>query len=141
MGTRDLTIVGLGQSELDTIAADVATELGRILGPDPEPEKGFYYRSDHFSFAKVGIPAFYADPGVEYLDKPTDYGIGKRTEYTTNDYHKVSDEVKPDWDLSGALEDLTFLFHMGARLASSEAWPAWSASSEFAAIRELQRPQ
>ena len=139
--TRDLTIVGLGQSELDTIAADVATELGRILGPDPEPEKGFYYRSDHFSFAKVGIPAFYADPGVEYLDKPTDYGIGKRTEYTTNDYHKVSDEVKPDWDLSGALEDLTFLFHMGARLASSEAWPAWSASSEFAAIRELQRPQ
>ena len=138
--TRDMTIVGMGQSELDDVAADVAARLGRTLDPDPEPEKGFYYRSDHFSFAKAGIPAFYADPGVEYIDKPEGYGIEKRTEYTANDYHKVSDEVKPDWDLSGALEDLTFMYHMGARLAAGDEWPAWSETSEFRAIREAQRP-
>ena len=139
--TRDVTIVGMGQSELDDVAAEVAARLGRTLAPDPEPEKGFYYRSDHFSFARAGIPAFYADPGVEYLDKPEGYGLEKRTEYTANDYHKVSDEVKPDWDLSGALEDLTFLYHVGARLAAGGAWPAWSETSEFRATREAQRPR
>ena len=139
--TRDMTIVGMGQSELDDVAADVAARLGRTLAPDPEPEKGFYYRSDHFSFARAGIPAFYGDPGVEYIDKPEGYGIEKRTEYTVNDYHQVSDEVKPDWDLSGALEDLTFMYHMGAQLAAGDEWPAWSETSEFRAIREAQRPQ
>ena len=134
--TRDLTIVGMGQSGLDQLASEVAGRLGRTLSPDPEPEKGFYYRSDHFSFAKVGIPAFYADPGVEYLDKPEGYGMEKRQQYTAEDYHKVSDEVKPDWDLSGAVEDLTFLYHLGGRLAFSEEWPLWSATSEFRAIRE-----
>ncbi len=137
--TRDLTIVGMGQSELDAVAAETAAALGRVLAPDPEPEKGFYYRSDHFSFAKAGIPAFYADPGVEYLDKPPGYGIEKRAEYTANDYHAVSDEVKPDWDLSGAAEDLTFMYRMGARLAAGDDWPAWSGTSEFRAVREAQR--
>ena len=136
--TRDMTIVGMGQSELDQVAAEVGERLGRTLSPDPEPEKGFYYRSDHFSFAKVGIPAFYADPGVEYLDKPEGYGIEKREEYTAEDYHKVSDEVKPDWDLSGAVEDLTLMYHMGGRLAFGDEWPTWSATSEFRAIREAQ---
>ena len=139
--TRDLTIVGMGQSGLDAVAAETAASLGRALAPDPEPEKGFYYRSDHFSFAKAGIPAFYADPGVEYLDKPPGYGIEKRAEYTANDYHAVSDEVKPDWDLSGAVEDLNFLYRMGARLAAGSDWPAWSETSEFRAVREAQRPQ
>ena len=136
--TRDLTIVGMGQSELDRFAGDVGSRLGRTLTPDPEPEKGFYYRSDHFSFAKIGIPAFYADPGIEYLDKPEGYGIAKREEYTANDYHKVSDEVKPDWDLSGAVEDLTFMYELGAALAASDEWPKWNPISEFRAIRERQ---
>ena len=139
--TRDLTIVGLGQSELDDVAADIAAELGRTLAPDPEPEKGFYYRSDHFAFARAGIPAFYGDPGVEYIDKPEGYGLQKRDEYTTNDYHKVSDEVKPDWDMAGAVEDLAFFYRMGRRLADGEEWPAWSETSEFRALRETQRPQ
>ena len=138
--TRDLTIVGMGQSGLDAVAGEIAAELGRVLNPDPEPEKGFYYRSDHFSFARAGIPAFYADPGVDYLDKPPGYGLEKREEYTANDYHAVSDEVKPDWDLSGALDDLAFMYRMGARLAASDEWPEWSATSEFRAIRERQRP-
>ena len=138
--TRDMTIVGMGQSELDEYALAVAGRLGRTLNPDPEPEKGFYYRSDHFSFAKAGIPAFYADPGIEYLDKPDGYGIVKREEYTANDYHKVSDEVKPDWDLSGAVEDLTFMYELGSTLAESEEWPEWSPTSEFRAVRARQRP-
>ena len=136
--TRDLTIVGLGQSALDQVAAEVGDRLGRTLSPDPEPEKGFYYRSDHFSFAKAGIPAFYADPGVEYLDKPEGYGLEKRNQYTAADYHKTSDEVKPDWDLSGAVEDLTFLYHMGSQLAFGDGWPAWSKTSEFRSIRKAQ---
>ena len=137
--TSDLTVVGMGQSQLDDVAGEIARRFGRVLNPDPEPEKGFYYRSDHFSFAMVGIPAFYADPGVDYLDKPPGYGIEKREEYTANDYHAVSDEVKPDWDLAGALDDLTFMYHMGARLAAIDAWPEWSPTSEFRAIREQQR--
>ena len=139
--TGDLTIVGMGQSQLDEVAGEIAGRLGRVLNPDPEPEKGFYYRSDHFSFARAGIPAFYADPGVDYLDKPPGYGIAKREEYTANDYHAVSDEVKPDWDLSGALDDLTFMYHMGAWLAATDEWPEWSVTSEFRAIREQQRPR
>jgi Zn-dependent M28 family amino/carboxypeptidase len=138
--TRDMTVVGMGQSDLDDVASEVAARLGRVLNPDPEPEKGFYYRSDHFSFARVGVPAFYADPGVDYLDKPAGYGLEKRQEYTNNDYHAVSDEVKPDWDLTGALDDLTLMYQMGAALAASDDWPEWSATSEFRAIREQQRP-
>ena len=138
--TRDMTIVGMGQSELDRHAADVGARLGRTFNPDPEPEKGFYYRSDHFSFAKAGIPAFYADPGIEYLDKPAGYGIEKREAYTVNDYHAVSDEVKPDWDMAGAVEDLTFMYELGATLANSDVWPEWNPTSEFRAIRARQRP-
>ena len=137
--TRDLTVVGMGQSNLDRIADGVASRLGRTLNPDPEPEKGFYYRSDHFSFAKAGIPAFYADPGIDYLDKPDGYGIEKREQYTAQDYHKPSDEVKPDWDLSGAVEDLAFVYEMGRQIANSDSWPEWSQTSEFRAIREAQR--
>ena len=136
--TRDLTVVGLGQSELDQVAAEVARQQGRVLMPDPEPEKGFYYRSDHFSLAKVGIPAFYADPGVDFVGKPEGYGIEKREQYTAEDYHKVSDEVKDDWDLSGAVEDLSFFYRMGRRLATGTAWPTWSETSEFRAVREAQ---
>ena len=124
--TVDLTVVGMGQSELDRYASDAGDRLGRSLNPDPEPENGFYYRSVLFSFAKAGIPAFYADPGVAYLDKPEGYGIQKHEAYTANDYHAVSDEVKSDWDLSGAVEDLTFLYELGAALAASDDWPEWS---------------
>ena len=81
-----------------------------------------------------------ADGGVDYLDKPEGYGFQKREEYTANDYHAVSDEIKPDWDLSGAVEDLVFFYQFGVYLAGSDEWPAWSETSEFRAVRELQRP-
>jgi Zn-dependent M28 family amino/carboxypeptidase len=139
--TRDVVVVGYGNSTLDDILAQAAAEQGRVLAPDPESEKGFFYRSDHFEFAKKGVPALYTDSGTEFLDKPAGYGQSKREEYTANDYHKPSDEVKPDWDLSGAVEDLALMFNVGYRVAQSPTWPEWKPGTEFKAIREaMLRP-
>ncbi len=134
--TSDLVVVGLGASTLDDVAAEVAGEQGRTLKPDAEPEKGYYYRSDHFEFAKKGVPAFYSDAGVEFVGKDPSYGEQKRRDYTADDYHKVSDEVKPDWDLAGAVEDARLLFELGYRVAQNDQWPSWKEGSEFKAIRE-----
>lgn len=138
--TRDLTVVGLGQSELDDLAAEVAAGQGRVLRPDPEPEKGFYYRSDHFEFAKVGIPAFYPDGGLDFVGKPEGYGLEARGTYVAEAYHKPGDEVQDWYDLSGMAADLEFLYRLGRRLADSDDWPEWSAESEFRARREADRP-
>ena len=139
--TRDVTVIGMGQSSLDDLAARLVRDRARVLRPDPEPEKGFYYRSDHFEFAKVGIPAFNPDAGVEFLDKEEGWGLEMRERYTAEDYHQVSDEVKDYWDLSGAIDDLELLYEMGRDLATGQAWPEWSESSEFRAVREADRPQ
>jgi Zn-dependent M28 family amino/carboxypeptidase len=138
--TRDLTVVGLGNSTLDDVLASVAAQNDRVIKPDAEPEKGFFYRSDHFEFAKKGVPALYIDAGTDFIDKPAGYGQEKRDEYTTNDYHKPSDEVKSDWDLSGAVEDAKALFQVGWRVAQGDRFPEWKAGTEFKAIREASLP-
>ena len=125
-------------STLDDVLLQAATEAGRTLQPDAEPEKGFFYRSDHFEFAKQGVPALYTDAGTDYVGKPAGYGQQKRDEYTNNDYHKPSDQVKPDWDLSGAVDDLRLLFLVGHRVTNGEVWPAWKDGTEFKAKREAQ---
>ena len=102
---------------------------------DAEPEKGFYYRSDHFNFAKQGVPALDPDEGLEYIGKPADYGEKVRNEYTEHDYHQPSDVVKPNWDLSGAAEDLKVFLAVGYRVAESDALPRWKPGSEFKAKR------
>ncbi len=134
--TRDLTIVGLGASDLDTYARAAAAEQGRILSPDSEPEKGFYYRSDHFNFAKAGVPALDPGAGSEFIGKPAKFGEEKRNEWTSQDYHQPSDEVKEWWDLSGAVEDGKLLFAVGYRVANADRYPEWSVGNEFRAIRE-----
>jgi Zn-dependent M28 family amino/carboxypeptidase len=134
--TRDIVIVGYGNTTLDNVLAEAAAEQGRVIVPDPEPEKGFFYRSDHFEFAKRGVPALYTDSGVEYIGKPEGYGREKREQYTRDDYHKPSDQVKPDWDLSGAVEDVRLLFRVGYEVAEGDTWPAWRPGTEFEAIRE-----
>lgn len=134
--TRDITVIGYGNSTLDDVLREVAARDGRVLAPDPEPEKGYFFRSDHFEFAKVGVPALYINSGSDYLDKPAGYGKQKRDEYTANDYHKPSDEVKPDWDLSGAVEDARALLEVAWRVAHLRTWPEWSAGSEFKATRD-----
>ena len=134
--TSDVVVIGLGNSTLDDVLDSVVTAAGRTIVPDPESEKGFFYRSDHFEFAKEGVPALYADAGVNYVGKPDGWGLQKRNEYTTNDYHKPSDEIKPDWDLSGAVEDGQMLFEVGYRIAQSPVWPEWKPGTEFKAKRE-----
>ena len=137
--TRDMTIVGMGQSELDGLAGEIATRQGRVMTPDPEPEKGFYYRSDHFELAKVGIPAFYADVGVDFEGRPEGWGQEQRDRYTAEDYHKPSDEVKDWYELSGMVQGLELFYEMGRTLAEGESWPAWSETSEFRATREASQ--
>ncbi|MFO0000544.1 MAG: M28 family peptidase [bacterium] len=119
-----------------------ARTQGRTLRADAEPEKGYFYRSDHFEFAKQGVPALNTDAGVEYIGKPADYAKKTRDDYTTKDYHGVGDEVRNDWDLSGALEDLQLLLIVGWEVANGESWPEWRPGTEFKALREksLGRP-
>ena len=136
--TKDLTLVGYGASDLDEYARDAAGEQGRVIRPDAEPEKGFYYRSDHFNFAKQGVPALDPDEGVDFVGKPSDYGQKARDRYTTYDYHKPSDIVRPDWDLTGAREDLQVFFAVGYRVAEAARFPDWKPGSEFKATREAQ---
>ncbi len=134
--TRDIVVVGLGNSTLDDILAQAAKAQDRVLKPDAEPHKGFFYRSDHFEFAKQGVPALDTDIGTDFIGKPAAFGISKREEYTTRDYHKVSDEVKPDWDLAGAVEDAQLLFEVGLRVTQGDKWPEWKPGTEFKDKRE-----
>ena len=134
--TSDLTVVGLGNSTLDDVLERVLATSGRTTAPDAEPEKGFYYRSDHFEFAKQGVPALYTDAGTRYVGRDSAYGMTKREEYTARDYHKPSDEVKPDWDLSGAVEDLRALFRVGYVVAQEPRVPEWKPGTEFKARRD-----
>jgi Zn-dependent M28 family amino/carboxypeptidase len=134
--TRDLTLVGHGASDLDKYVQDAAGEQGRVIRPDPEPEKGFYYRSDHFNFAKQGVPALDPDEGVEFIGKPADFGQKLREQYTARDYHKPSDIVRPDWDMSGAREDLKVFLAVGYRIAEADRFPQWTEGNEFKAKRD-----
>ncbi len=134
--TKDLTVVGMGASDLDDYLKTAADEQGRVLRPDPEPEKGFYYRSDHFNFAKQGVPALDPDSGIDFVGKDAAYGKAKRDEYTDIDYHQPSDEIKPDWDLSGAVDDAQLLFAVGYRVANTSKLPEWKPGNEFKAKRE-----
>jgi Zn-dependent M28 family amino/carboxypeptidase len=134
--TKDLTVVGMGASNLDEYLRSAASEQGRTLRADPEPEKGFYYRSDHFNFAKQGVPALDPDAGIDYVGKPADYGKKKRDEYNEVDYHSPSDQIKPDWDLSGAVEDAQLLFAVGYRVADADKYPEWAPGNEFKAKRD-----
>jgi Zn-dependent M28 family amino/carboxypeptidase len=134
--TKDITVIGLGASDLDDYLRDAAAEQSRTLRPDPEAEKGFYYRSDHFNFAKQGVPALYTHDGVEYIGKPAEYAKQKRDEYTEHDYHKPSDQIKPDWDLAGAVEDAELMVAVGYRVANADKFPEWKPGNEFRAKRE-----
>ena len=135
--TRAIVSVADGQSTLDEVLAAEAAKQGRVVLPDPEAEKGYFYRSDHFELAKLGVPALhFLHPGAQYRDRPADYGQRKRDQYTTNDYHKVTDEVKPDWDLRGAVEDVDLLMRVGLAVANGAAYPEWKPGTQFKATRE-----
>ena len=134
--TSDLEVIGLGNSTLDDIVLQLATKEGRTVRADAEPEKGYYYRSDHFEFAKEGVPALYTGSGMAYIGKDANYGEIKRGEYLVNDYHKVTDEVKPDWDLTGAVDDAKLLFRVGYIVSQTPKFQEWKAGTEFKAKRD-----
>jgi len=134
--TSDFTVIGLGNSTLDDVLTETLKAQSRSVRPDAEPEKGFYYRSDHFEFAKQGVPAMHVDAGTEYIGKPAGYSQKKRDEYTDNDYHKPTDEVKADWDLSGGVQDVQTLFKVGVNVANADGIPQWKQGTEFKAKRD-----
>lgn len=135
---KDITIVGYGNSELDDYVESAAEAQGRVVEPDPEPEKGYFYRSDHFSFAKVGIPALYTDPGIDHIEHGKEWTLQQKEKYTEENYHKPSDEFDPNWDLSGAVQDLRLLCRVGYELSMESAFPNWKEGTEFKAKREAE---
>ena len=134
--TKDLTLVGYGASDLDDYARDAAAEQGRVVHGDAEPEKGFYYRSDHFNFAKEGVPALDPDGGVDFVGKSADYSRKVRDEWTEHIYHTPKDVVTSDWDLRGTADDLKLFFAVGYRVAHADKMPEWKPGNEFRAKRE-----
>lgn len=137
--TRDLTVIGYGASELDEYLRRAAARQGRVIVPEPTPEKGFYYRSDHFNLAKQGVPMLYTKGGIDSPARGADYGRVWLDDYVANRYHKPSDEYAASWDVSGLLQDLAVYYDVGHTLANESTWPNWRADSEFRAIRDRTR--
>ena len=137
---KDVTLTGIGQSELDEWVRKEAEKQGRYIAPDPNPENGMYFRSDQFPFVKKGVPAIYAKGYIDAEKLGKEETLKILDHYWKKIYHSPFDEYHPATDnLNGIVEDAKLLFHVGTDLANSEAWPAWNANSEFKAIREMSR--
>jgi Zn-dependent M28 family amino/carboxypeptidase len=137
--TRDITVIGFGKSELEDDLRKAAAKQGRVPAQEPSPEKGFYYRSDHFNLAKVGVPMLYTKAGIDSPTQGADHGKRWLEEYTAKKYHKPADEYSPDWDVSGTLQDLQLYYDVGLGIANSSRWPNWYPGVEFRAIRDRSR--
>jgi Zn-dependent M28 family amino/carboxypeptidase len=134
--TRDMQIVGFGQSELDDLATAAASVQGRVTVPFNHPERGSFYRADHLEFARAGVPALYLGSGMDFIDQPADYGEKKNDEWTANRYHQVRDVIQPDWTFEGGVQDIQLLWTVGDELATHDSFPNWKAGSEFKAKRD-----
>ncbi len=139
--TRDIVVTGYGASELEDVLRPIAERQGRVLHAEDGIEKGYYFRSDHFNFAKAGVPALYAKSGLDHVEKGEAHGIAISEEYTANRYHKPDDVVDPNWDLEGVVQDLEALYEVGRVLADGDAWPNWYPGHPFRALREAQRAE
>ena len=136
---HDLALPGNGQSELEDYLADALKTQNRTISSDPEPEKGAFFRSDHFSFARFGMPAISPGGGTDLVDGGKAAGKALRDDYTAHHYHQPSDEWRADWDMRGPLEDVDALYMVGDTLANSDAWPGWKPGSEFKAIHDKMK--
>ncbi len=134
--TRDLQLIGSGKSSLDAIVQTVATWQKRVVTPDQFPDRGYYYRSDQFSLAKIGVPAVYLHPGTSVIGKPEGWGKQRLEEWVATKYHQPSDEYSDEWDLGGAVADVRLLFYTGLLAARQRALPHWTAGDEFEAARK-----
>jgi len=139
---KDISISGEGQSELEDIFAEIIKKQGRYIAPESRPEAGYYFRSDHFNFAKIGVPALTTDKGTEHVEKGRAYAEEKDKEWNEKYYHQPGDEYDPSrWDIRGALQDIQVMYEVGHRLAYGSEWPKWKEGSEFKAIREKSKAQ
>jgi Peptidase family M28 len=134
--TRDLTMIGLGKSSLDSMVVALAAEQGRVVKPDQFPDRGFFYRSDQFSLAKVGVPAAYFSEGTDFVGRPAGWGREQIEKWEATHYHQPSDEYDPNWDVSGAIEDVQLDFYLGVKVADADAMVVWNAGDEFEAARK-----
>ena len=133
--TRDITFIGFGKSSLDAVALEVAARQGRTVKGDQLPDRGFYYRSDQFNFAKIGVPAFYFDGGTDFIGRPEGWGVEQLEQYEANHYHQPSDELTPDWNFDGMVQDTRFGFYAGLIVANDDSLPQWNPGNEFEAAR------
>lgn len=134
---RDVVVVGYGNSELEDYLRDaVALQPGRYVAPEPHPQRGYYYRSDHFNFARQGVPALYAESGEDSVEHGREWGAKQAREYTANRYHSPRDEYDPDWDMDGAALDLMLYFEIGLRLSGESTFPNWYPGAEFRSVRD-----
>jgi Zn-dependent M28 family amino/carboxypeptidase len=136
---HDVALPGNGQSDLEDYLADALKTEGRTISPDPEPEKGTFFRSDHFSFARFGIPAISPGGGTDLVDGGKAAGKALRDDYLAHRYHQPTDEWHADWDMRGPVEDLRALYLVGDTLANSDAWPGWKPDSEFKAAYDKMK--
>jgi Zn-dependent M28 family amino/carboxypeptidase len=136
---KDVVVIGGGKSELEPILARHVAAQGRRIVAEPTPEKGFFYRSDHFSLAKRGVPMIYFDAGDDFVSGGASAGRAAADDYTENRYHKPQDEYRDNWDWTGAVDDLRLNYAIGRELADGNAWPNWYPSAEFKAIRDKSR--
>ncbi|OIQ84935.1 bacterial leucyl aminopeptidase precursor [mine drainage metagenome] len=137
--TNDITITGAGQNDLEDYVTEFGKAQGRYIAPEAHPEAGHYYRSDHFSFAKVGVPALDCSGGIDVVGKGKEYGKKLEDDYTANRYHRPADEFDPKWTFEGGLQDMQLLFLVGKKLANETSWPQWKTGSEFKAIRDKSK--
>ena len=129
--TKDFSILGQGMNSLDALVKQAVARQGRVVTGDTDPVEGFYWRSDHVEFAMAGIPSLATSPGIDYVGKPANYGEQRRSEFISTTYHKPTDQVKPDWDLAGAVEDLDVLLEVGYRVAQAPGRPVWTHRPPF----------
>lgn len=137
--TRDITVFGLGSSELEEYLERAATKQGRVPVNEPTPEKGYFFRSDHFNLAKAGVPVLYAEAGVDNLQHGREWGVARMQDYRRDRYHQPTDEYDADWDWGGVLQDLELYFEIGRELAAESTFPNWYENSEFRARRDESR--
>jgi Zn-dependent M28 family amino/carboxypeptidase len=134
--THDIEDLSDNNSTLDDLLAAAAQRNGRVMMPNSQPEKGSFYRADHFEFSKRGVPSLYTGGGKDFVGKPADFGQQKKDDYTAHHYHQVSDEVDPNWDLSGAVQDVDLLFEVGYQVANGDKFPEWKPGAEFKPKRD-----
>jgi Zn-dependent M28 family amino/carboxypeptidase len=134
--TRDVNVIGLGKSNLDTLVEGIARWQNRVVTPDQFPDRGYYYRSDQFSLAKVGVPGVYLHSGVNVIGKPEGWGKQQLEAWVETKYHQPSDEYDESWDLRGAVEDIRLLYYVGLQVAQQPAMPKWNPGDEFEAARK-----